>query len=173
MTWTHYTGAPRSFSARILGMVWAGFAMIIVASYTANLAAFLVLDRPEERITGINDPRVCSVILLPILCAFVVVSIRQWILDCLCFAFVSLSSWETHQTSSSTPRWSRAPWTSISGGRWSLAPCTATWRSTTMRVPPKLSRPCVTSESRPGRADRSTCRPAARPIRHTDQGQSS
>ncbi|XP_033851349.1 glutamate receptor ionotropic, NMDA 1 isoform X6 [Acipenser ruthenus] len=50
-------GAPRSFSARILGMVWAGFAMIIVASYTANLAAFLVLDRPEERITGINDPR--------------------------------------------------------------------------------------------------------------------
>lgn len=33
--------------------------MIIVASYTANLAAFLVLDRPEERITGINDPRVC------------------------------------------------------------------------------------------------------------------
>lgn len=41
-------------------MVWAGFAMIIVASYTANLAAFLVLDRPEERITGINDPRVTS-----------------------------------------------------------------------------------------------------------------
>lgn len=41
-------------------MVWAGFAMIIVASYTANLAAFLVLDRPEERITGINDPRVRS-----------------------------------------------------------------------------------------------------------------
>lgn len=34
--------------------------MIIVASYTANLAAFLVLDRPEERITGINDPRVSA-----------------------------------------------------------------------------------------------------------------
>lgn len=34
--------------------------MIIVASYTANLAAFLVLDRPEERITGINDPRVMT-----------------------------------------------------------------------------------------------------------------
>nr|XP_032835450.1 glutamate receptor ionotropic, NMDA 1 isoform X2 [Petromyzon marinus] len=50
-------GSPRSFSARILGMVWAGFAMIIVASYTANLAAFLVLDRPEALITGINDPR--------------------------------------------------------------------------------------------------------------------
>jgi len=51
-------GTPRSFSARVLGMVWAGFAMIMVASYTANLAAFLVLDRPESGISGINDPRV-------------------------------------------------------------------------------------------------------------------
>ena len=29
-------GTPRSFSARVLGMVWAGFAMIIVASYTGT-----------------------------------------------------------------------------------------------------------------------------------------
>lgn len=50
-------GTPRSFSARVLGMVWAGFAMIIVASYTANLAAFLVLDRPEAAISGIDDAR--------------------------------------------------------------------------------------------------------------------
>ncbi|CAF1349247.1 unnamed protein product [Adineta ricciae] len=50
-------GTPRSFSARVLGMVWAGFAMIMVASYTANLAAFLVLDRPETTISGINDAR--------------------------------------------------------------------------------------------------------------------
>ncbi|GFO03635.1 nmda-like glutamate receptor protein [Plakobranchus ocellatus] len=50
-------GTPRSFSARVLGMVWAGFAMIIVASYTANLAAFLVLDRPAALISGIDDPR--------------------------------------------------------------------------------------------------------------------
>merc|ERR1719242_1743822 len=48
---------PRSFSARVLGMVWAGFAMIIVASYTANLAAFLVLDKPQTSLSGINDPR--------------------------------------------------------------------------------------------------------------------
>jgi ionotropic glutamate receptor NMDA 1 len=39
-------------------MVWAGFTMIMVASYTANLAAFLVLDRPEASISGINDARV-------------------------------------------------------------------------------------------------------------------
>lgn len=50
-------GTPRSFSARVLGMVWAGFAMIMVASYTANLAAYLVLDRPEGVISGINDAR--------------------------------------------------------------------------------------------------------------------
>jgi ionotropic glutamate receptor NMDA 1 len=31
--------------------------MIVVASYTANLAAFLVLDRPETPLTGINDAR--------------------------------------------------------------------------------------------------------------------
>ena len=40
-------------------MVWAGFAMIIVASYTANLAAFLVLDRPKALVTGIDDAHVC------------------------------------------------------------------------------------------------------------------
>lgn len=55
-----FSGTPRSFSARVLGMVWAGFAMIIVASYTANLAAFLVLERPKTKLTGINDARVSA-----------------------------------------------------------------------------------------------------------------
>ncbi|EEC15663.1 glutamate receptor, putative, partial [Ixodes scapularis] len=54
-------GTPRSFSGRVLGMVWAGFAMIVVASYTANLAAFLVLEKPESSLSGINDPRVGGV----------------------------------------------------------------------------------------------------------------
>lgn len=54
----NFTGTPRSFSARVLGMVWAGFAMIIVASYTANLAAFLVLDRADPIVKGIDDPQV-------------------------------------------------------------------------------------------------------------------
>ena len=53
-----FAGTPRSFSARVLGMVWAGFAMIIVASYTANLAAFLVLERPKALVSGIDDPHV-------------------------------------------------------------------------------------------------------------------
>ncbi|CAL8100359.1 unnamed protein product [Calicophoron daubneyi] len=50
-------GTPRAFSTRVFGMVWAGFAMIITASYTANLAAFLVLDRPESYLSGIDDMR--------------------------------------------------------------------------------------------------------------------
>ena len=41
-------------------MVWAGFAMIIVASYTANLAAFLVLDLPKAVVSGIDDPNVST-----------------------------------------------------------------------------------------------------------------
>jgi len=61
-------GTPRSFSARVLGMVWAGFAMIMVASYTANLAASLVLDRPEASISGINDARVCYKNIQSIIC---------------------------------------------------------------------------------------------------------
>uniref|UniRef100_A0A915ABN9 Ionotropic glutamate receptor C-terminal domain-containing protein n=1 Tax=Parascaris univalens TaxID=6257 RepID=A0A915ABN9_PARUN len=48
---------PRSCSGRALGIVWCGFCMIMVASYTANLAAFLVLDQPEKGLTGVTDPR--------------------------------------------------------------------------------------------------------------------
>ena len=73
-------GTPRSFSARVLGMVWAGFAMIIVASYTANLAAFLVLDRPEARISGIDDPRVRCVWV----CVGVGVGVGGWVCVCVC-----------------------------------------------------------------------------------------
>ena len=50
-------------------MVWAGFAMIIVASYTANLAAFLVLDKPQTSLTGINDPRVRNLLYF-LVCGF-------------------------------------------------------------------------------------------------------
>nr|XP_045583308.1 glutamate [NMDA] receptor subunit 1-like [Procambarus clarkii] len=50
-------GTPRCVSGRVLGIVWGGFAMIMVASYTANLAAFLVLDAPSTTITGISDAR--------------------------------------------------------------------------------------------------------------------
>lgn len=53
---------PKSLSGRVLGIFWSGFAMIVVASYTANLAAFLVLDSREETptLSGIDDPRLRS-----------------------------------------------------------------------------------------------------------------
>jgi len=66
-------------------MVWAGFAMIIVASYTANLAAFLVLDRPEASISGIDDARVgdISIQFAIVVNFFSLVANQNW----LCFSF--------------------------------------------------------------------------------------
>ncbi|KAG9509040.1 Glutamate [NMDA] receptor subunit 1 [Fragariocoptes setiger] len=53
---------PKSPSGRLLGVFWSFFAMIVVASYTANLAAFLVLDARDSliSISGIDDPRIKS-----------------------------------------------------------------------------------------------------------------
>ena len=39
----------------VLGMVWAGFAMIIVASYTANLAASLTAENLHNPIKSAED----------------------------------------------------------------------------------------------------------------------
>ncbi|KOB72773.1 Ionotropic glutamate receptor, partial [Operophtera brumata] len=39
---------PRSLSGRIVGTVWWFFALILVCSYTANLAAYLILEKIAE-----------------------------------------------------------------------------------------------------------------------------
>ncbi|XP_047524671.1 glutamate receptor 1-like [Pieris napi] len=39
---------PRSLSGRIVGTVWWFFALILVCSYTANLAAYLIIERITE-----------------------------------------------------------------------------------------------------------------------------
>ncbi|XP_041987389.1 glutamate receptor 1-like [Aricia agestis] len=39
---------PRSLSGRIVGTVWWFFALILVCSYTANLAAYLIVERISE-----------------------------------------------------------------------------------------------------------------------------
>nr|QZH55024.1 ionotropic glutamate receptor 1 [Achelura yunnanensis] len=39
---------PRSLSGRIVGTVWWFFALILVCSYTANLAAYLIVERITE-----------------------------------------------------------------------------------------------------------------------------
>uniref|UniRef100_A0AAN0N7A0 Glutamate receptor 1 n=1 Tax=Polyphagotarsonemus latus TaxID=1204166 RepID=A0AAN0N7A0_9ACAR len=47
--------SPRSFSARIAGSVWWFFTLIIISSYTANLAAFLTVERMITPINSADD----------------------------------------------------------------------------------------------------------------------
>lgn len=44
--------SPRSISGRIVSSVWWFFALILVASYTANLAAYLTVERMTTPITS-------------------------------------------------------------------------------------------------------------------------
>ncbi|KAL3313698.1 hypothetical protein Ciccas_007699 [Cichlidogyrus casuarinus] len=47
--------SPRATSTRIVGTVWWFFILIMVSSYTANLAAFLTIDRLETDIENIKE----------------------------------------------------------------------------------------------------------------------
>lgn len=47
--------APRALSTRTLASVWAFFTLIIISSYTANLAAFLTVSRMASPITNAED----------------------------------------------------------------------------------------------------------------------
>ncbi|XP_059614013.1 glutamate receptor 1-like [Phlebotomus argentipes] len=47
--------SPRSISGRIVGSVWWFFALILISSYTANLAAFLTLERMSSPIDSPED----------------------------------------------------------------------------------------------------------------------
>ena len=49
---------PRSFSARLTTAVFSFFTLIIITSYTANLAASLFSVEDHLPVTGINDPKV-------------------------------------------------------------------------------------------------------------------
>ncbi|XP_059150219.1 glutamate receptor 2-like [Physella acuta] len=46
---------PRSISGRIVGSAWWFFTLIIISSYTANLAAFLTIERMEIPINSADD----------------------------------------------------------------------------------------------------------------------
>lgn len=46
---------PRSISGRIVGSVWWFFTLIIISSYTANLAAFLTVQRMKAPIESADD----------------------------------------------------------------------------------------------------------------------
>jgi len=45
----------RSMSGRIVGSVWWFFTLILISSYTANLAAFLTAERMQSPIESAED----------------------------------------------------------------------------------------------------------------------
>lgn len=46
---------PRAVSTRIVGGIWWFFTLIIISSYTANLAAFLTVERMVSPIESVED----------------------------------------------------------------------------------------------------------------------
>ncbi|OQV18207.1 Glutamate receptor ionotropic, kainate 3 [Hypsibius exemplaris] len=47
--------APRNLSGRLVAATWWMFGFIIIASYTANLAAFLTVSRLETQVASLDD----------------------------------------------------------------------------------------------------------------------
>lgn len=47
--------APKAVSTRVVSMIWWFFTLIIISSYTANLAAFLTVERMTSPIENADD----------------------------------------------------------------------------------------------------------------------
>lgn len=64
MVWVLVTGhtinvkAPKGWPSKVIQNVWAGLAIFIMTSYTANLAAYLAGQTTVIVITSIFDPKV-------------------------------------------------------------------------------------------------------------------
>ena len=49
---------PKGTTSKIMVLVWAFFAVIFLASYTANLAAFMIQEEYIDTVSGLSDKKV-------------------------------------------------------------------------------------------------------------------
>ena len=49
---------PKGTTSKFIVSVWAFFAVIFLASYTANLAAFMIQEEFVDQVTGLSDKKV-------------------------------------------------------------------------------------------------------------------
>lgn len=51
---------PKGTTSKIMVLIWAFFAVIFLASYTANLAAFMIQEEYIDTVSGLSDKKVRS-----------------------------------------------------------------------------------------------------------------
>lgn len=76
------TDVPRSYVARFMALVWAAFSLTFIAVYTANLAAFMITKTDYHKLSGIDDPKVFSILVLSSYVMFVIVLCRVVVFCC-------------------------------------------------------------------------------------------